>query len=333
MELYLYRTGQVSSPRPYALLYLGLAAAFALWWLAVPKWPRPFVLDVNSLVQNGLMFAQAAAWPLTIAWRWAPPEMAADPQPAAVAVAVALGLGLLWLGVRARMAPGLALGLGWLVVTALPVWATLPYEYLEDGSRLYYLPGIGIALGWAALTQYVAPVGWQRRLGQAGVVVLCAWAVWQSLDFLAVRRAMYVEGTAMLRQAASLAAAAPRDTRLVFLNLAAWKAPAAPAFPLGNTGVTFVPEYVLLVQALHVNGAAATAAESLANGGLPGGWPSHYGPHGRWASAGDIEAASRSAYAVYVARYSPGRIALERLSTPPAFVAERPSRGGSPHVD
>ncbi len=41
----LLRQGEVSRPRPYALLYFGVALAFALWWLAVPKWSRPFTLD------------------------------------------------------------------------------------------------------------------------------------------------------------------------------------------------------------------------------------------------------------------------------------------------
>ena len=54
---------------------------------------------------------------------------------------------------------------------------------------------------------------------------------------------------------------------MLFVNLPAWRAPVEPAFPLGNTGVTFIPEYVLLGQALHVNGVGH--ATTLFACGLP----------------------------------------------------------------
>ncbi len=316
LELWLYRQGQVRAPRPYALLYIALALGFALWWLAVPKWPRAFTLDEVSLVRNGLMFLQALLWPLAIGWRWAPPYLLAHPE-AAVAVASALALPLaFWLYGRWQLRAWLLLALGWLVVTALPVWLTLPFEYLEDGARLYYLPGVGIALGWAALAQRLAPGGWRHRGGQVLLLALYGWAIVQSLDFLAVRRAMYAEGTALLRQAVA-ATYRHADGPVLFVNFPAWKAPAVPAFPLGNTGVTFVPEYVLLGQALHVNGGAPTPVESLATDALPGGWPAHYGPHGAWTGAAELAAASQRAAAIYLTRYTPAGPWLERVDTLP----------------
>jgi hypothetical protein len=329
LELYLARRGEINRFRPYALLYLGLAGLFALWWLAVPKWPREFAVHGESLVQNGLMFAQAALWPLTITWRWAPPELHAQSQAMAVLGAIVL-LGLAsWLGWRARRAPVAALAIGWLVVTAFPVWATLPLEYLEDGSRLYYLPGIGIALAWAAVSQHFARAGWPRCAALTALAALCVWGVWQSLEFLAVRRSMYADGTALLRQAAALTHGVPREGEVVFLNLPAWQAPVVPAFPLGNTGVTFVPEYVLLGQALYVNGAGPAAVESFASADLPDGWPSHYGPHGPWLTGPDLDGATQDASAAYVVRYGTNPLRLERIRAPASSVAERPPRAGA----
>jgi hypothetical protein len=316
LELWLWRQGEVARPRPYALLYLGLAFAFALWWLAVPKWSRAFTIDGVSLVRNGLMFLQALLWPLSIAWRWAPPWLLPHPE-AAVVVTAALALPLAaWLYARGRALGLLALALGWLAVTALPVWATLPWEYVEDGARLYYLPSVGIALAWGGLAGLVAPRGRGRALGLALVGVLCVWAVGHSVAFFGPRRAMYAEGTALLRQAVALASRAPADGRVLFVNVPAWQAPEWPAFPLGNTGVTFVPEYVLLGQALYVNGAGPAAVESLATTELPGGWPAHYGPHGEWADWPAIERAAESATAAYTTRFGPARLALEPLAPP-----------------
>ncbi len=313
LELWLWRQGDVPRPRPYALLYLGLAGAFALWWLAVPKWPRAFTFDGQSLVRNGLMFLQALLWPLAVAWRWAPPWLLARPE-AAVVVTAALALPLAgWLYARGRALGLLALALGWLAITALPVWATLPWQYVEDGARLYYLPSVGIALAWGGLAGLVAARGRGRAVGQALAAGLCLWAVAHSLAFFAPRRAMYAKGTALLREAVALASRAPADGHVLFVNLPAWQAPDWPAFPLGNTGVTFVPEYVLLGQALHVNGAGPAAVESLATDALPGGWPAHYGPHGAWTDLPAVERAAAAATAAYVTRFGPAQLALEPL--------------------
>jgi hypothetical protein len=316
LELWLWRQGDVRRPRPYALFYLGLAGGFALWWLTVPKWSRPFTVDGVSLIRNGLMFLQALLWPLAIAWRWAPPPLLAHPE-AAVAVAAALVLPLgAWLYARGRALGLLALALGWLAVTALPVWATLSWQYVEDGARLYYLPSVGIALAWGGVAGLIAPRAGARAWGGALVAALCLWAVGQSVAFLAPRRAMYVEGTALLRDAVALTSRAPADGRVLFVNLPAWQAPGWPAFPLGNTGVTFVPEYVLLGQALHVNGAGPTPVESLATTALPGGWPAHFGPHGAWADRDEIDRAAAAATAAYAIRFGPERLALEPLLPP-----------------
>jgi hypothetical protein len=94
----------------------------------------------------------------------------------------------------------------------------------------------------------------------------------------------------------------------VFVNLPAWRAPETPALPLGTTGVTYVPEYVHLAQALHVNGAPARPVESVACPDLlPGGWPLHYGPHGRRVARAELADLSAGAWTVYAVQYHPLR--------------------------
>jgi hypothetical protein len=316
LELWLWRQGEVPAWRPYALLYFGLAGAYTLWWAAVPKWPRAYALDGVSLWRNALMFLQAACWPLTLRWQWAPPALLERPE-LAVAGLSALVLPLVtWLSWRAGTLRWLLVAALWLAVTALPVWATLSWEYLEDGARLYYLPGVGIALGWAVLAQSLPAPGWRRRAALALLIMLYAGSVGQSLGFLNLRRAMYEEGTRLLQQAAVASANAPAAATVLYVNLPAWKAPVEPAFPLGNTGVTFVPEYVALGQAMHVNGGGAAALHSLATRDLVGGWPSHYGPHGPWTSRDEVDAAANSASAAYVVRFPPEGADLE--AWPPA---------------
>jgi hypothetical protein len=316
LELWLWRTRAVARPRPYALLYFGLAGAFAIWWLAVPKWSRVWTQDPISLARNALMVLQAMLWPLTMAWRWAPPGLLPHPELALVATAALAAPLAVGLYARARALHVLLLALAWVAAAVLPFCATLSYLYVEDGARLYYLASIGIALGWGGLAHLVAPAGRSRRLGQVALATVCLWAIWHSLDFLAARRAMYAEGSALLRQAAALAAPAPPDARLVFVNMPAWRAPETAAFPLGNTGVTFVPEYVLLGQALHVNGGGVAQLESAATEELPGGWPPHYGPHGAWASLADIEALAATAWGTYLARFGRQPMGLEPLPLP-----------------
>jgi hypothetical protein len=122
---------------------------------------------------------------------------------------------------------------------------------------------------------------------------------------------MYEEGTRLLQAAAAANADAPAAATILYVNLPAWKAPVEPAFPLGNTGVTFVPEYVALGQAMHVNGGGPAALHSLATRDLVGGWPSHYGPHGPWASGDEVVAAAGEANTAYVVRFAPGGAILE----------------------
>ena len=91
--------------------------------------------------------------------------------------------------------------------------------------------------------------------------------------------------------------------------------------------MTFVPEYVALGQAMHVNGGGAAALESLATRELVGGWPSHYGPHGPWASRDEVTDAADRARAAYVVRFRPGGAAL--VSWPPAGAPLAPHRTGT----
>jgi len=52
LEIVLWRQGRLAHPRPWAALYLTLAVAFALWWLAVPKWPRETPLEPLAQARN-----------------------------------------------------------------------------------------------------------------------------------------------------------------------------------------------------------------------------------------------------------------------------------------
>src|SRR4051794_15938840 len=125
VELWLWREGDVPGWRPYALLYFGLAGGYLLWWAAVPKWPRAYTIDGVSLWRNALMFLQAACWPLTLGWRWAPAGLLNHPE-LSVAALSALVLPLVtWLSWRARALRWLVVAALWLAITALPVWATL----------------------------------------------------------------------------------------------------------------------------------------------------------------------------------------------------------------
>lgn len=307
-EWLLWRRGLVRAPRPYALLYGALAAAFTLWWLAVPKWSRPLPADPLAQVPNALYLLQALLWPVALLWRWAPPALLA--HPAAVVAAVGVPLVALggWLYGRAGRGEWSAVAPGWAAITALPVLATLPWEYLRDGPRLYYLPSAGIALGWAALGLLLPRQGARRHLALAALALLYGAALTHSLAFLAERWRFYAEGSALLREAVALVQAAPPGGRVVFVNLPAWRAPETPALPLGTTGVTYVPEYVHLAQALHVNGAPPRPVESVACPDLlPGGWPLHYGPHGRRVARAELANLSPGAWAVYAVQYHPPR--------------------------
>ena len=187
VELWLWREGDVPAWRPYALLYLGLAGGYLLWWATVPKWPRSYSIDGVSLWRNALMFLQAACWPLTLAWRWSPAGLSDHPELAVAALSALLLPLVTWLYWRAKALGWLVVAALWLAITALPVWATLSWEYLEDGARLVRCPAWGGPwLGRAGGD----PTGARsaRRGAQTLLVVAYAWAVGQSLDFLSSPR-------------------------------------------------------------------------------------------------------------------------------------------------
>jgi len=198
--------------------------------------------------------------------------------------------------------------LGWFVIASAPVWAVLPYPYVEDSPRLQYEAAVGAALFWA-IPLDAATRSRQRRLAilaLGAMTVLSSTVV--SLRFIRGRLPLYAQ---IERAVAGLAKARPNasDAALLCINYPCWFARWDNTYPLGREGVVVVPQQV--EDLLWVNtGDPRPVKGAVYLDLLPQRWRYLYACLGPFVDADTIQPWLRQAGGVAVTRYEGEYVAV-----------------------
>lgn len=227
--------------RPFrrALVYLGVAAGFALVWLQLPRQAGYTALSLERPVF--LYFLQGIVFP----WLGRPsgyepgylPEAGWLVLLAGLTIAVLLILG--WYAGRGRQA---LFGLAWATLGVAPGLVGLSYSYVSLASRLFYYAAPGMALLWGCALWPPAVSRWRPAWGVAGPVLL-AFVAAQSIRLVLDFQAMYAVGTSHLAELTAVTAESGAGRRL-FVNFPDRYALRRPPYPLGYWGVTLAPVVV-----------------------------------------------------------------------------------------
>lgn len=298
---------------PFALLGIGYVV---LWWLA----PRLGGIAGDGFDTRVAAFVlQAAAFPLARAVA----GPVADPPPLLLAALLGAAWALaILVVVRSGSRALAALATAWTALALLPVWAGLPWSYVELGPRLVYPAVPGIALLWAVVAG--AFLRHRRRLVRwATAVVVAAVVVVAASDVRAQNRAA-AAGAAHLDEA--IAAGADPARRAVFINFPDRYELRESPYPLGFWGVTLAP---VVVEIADFARAATGHAGTTASWSVPAtghddraAWPYRVDMRGVIVDAGRLLEVTDGAD-VYLSDYLPaGGLRLRRVGGWPVAGAD-----------
>lgn len=224
--------------------HLAIAITFVLLYLRAERMAGIAGWHFETIV--GAYVLQAVALPLArvvaLAGALGPPDgvwWASGTWPLA-------GLALLflatWLGVAVALVQAgwqrvAVLASAWVLLTLLPLWACLAWDYIETGPRLVYTAVPGIAILWACaaslgLRARRRATRWLTGLLTIALLLACVADV-------RLQNRMLLTGTAHLQ--AAVAAQAGPEERLLFINFPDRYRLRSPPFPLGFWGVTLAP--------------------------------------------------------------------------------------------
>ncbi len=317
LELLLSVRGGAFQPARSALRVAPFAVAsllFLLVWRIVPKFARPEVWSPASLAPNARFFLEGTIWPVAAQLNRLGARFGFDPLGALwpAIVATLLALVALYAAGRRPRTPLVALGAAAIVL--FPAWALLTWAYVEDAPRLLYPAAPAIAALWGLLPSLRFPrraATWAWR----GVSLLVLLAVMiQSLNFIAVRRDMWAEGTTLIHGVADVAAARG-DRPLLFLNVPAWFAPKKPEYPVGHVGLTALPGYVGLGRSVYIHRGVQPPLESRGYYPDLNGWKYDFNTHGGPATLDEFAALIRRVDAVYLVEMLPAGAAIREIGS------------------
>jgi hypothetical protein len=314
------------------IVFIALAGVtLVVWRLARGTGITGFGLAPADLRRNAALLAQGLIYPVAPAAEWLQAASRLNSELALWLVALpSLGL-LLWFGWR--QAPGaLTLGIGSVLLFALPPAITMQADWFELAPRFLYMTAAGIALVWTAVCgavlERLARIA-TRLSGTVGArvssVILTALVVTALLApaIIYVRR-----GMALYRMVGDLiweaSQAAVEHRPLLLVNLPARVTPSARTYPVGFEGITPLPKRVSAAQLVYVHTGLADAAQAVAFGISATETPASYTYElfGSEAGYAELAAAVRQVKSVYVSRYGQDRISLEKAGGPIIDVAD-----------
>lgn len=284
--------------------YAAAAALFLLVWTIVPKFDRPEGWSPASLLPNARYFLQGTIWPVAAQLKRLGERFGFDPVGAlwpAIVVTLLVVLALYIVGRRPRTA---LVALGAVAIILFPAWAILNWVYVEDAPRLLYPAAPAIAALWGLLPSLrfrQAAVTWGWRAFSLLILLLVTV---QSLNFIAVRRDMWAEGTVLVHAVADVGAAHP-DRPILFLNVPAWFAPKFPEYPVGHVGLTALPGYVGLGRSVYIQRGVQPPIESRGYYPDVNGWKYDFNTHGGPATLDEFAALVRRVDTVYLVEMLP----------------------------
>jgi hypothetical protein len=295
----------------WPLFHLGLALAYLIIWLNVPRAGGVTGQSLQPIVLGYLL--QAVVFPaarLLSGWL--------SPMPLAVLIgAYAAGVVVLVLG-AAKLDRGAALlSCAWVAAGLLPVWVGLSWDYVQIGERVTYPASLGIASLWAAIITglWAAGRAWRRVIGAA----LLAGVLGASAQHLWPMQQVYQRGAQHLAAAVTELSATPGG-RLLFVNYPDRIEMRPPPYPLGVWSLTLAPVVQNLSDYTRAASGQSASDRSLSAFTIGASdreaWPYRVNMRGENTSPEDLFAAALESDAVYLTDYAPdGSLRLREVGT------------------
>jgi len=327
------------SPRAHwwGLLTVAISAATLVFWrLMRGAGVTLFGLAITDLVQNMSYLAQGVVYPAAPLGQTLASLPTLEPTVALWLIALPVISLLVWVGFR-RQSDACILGIGWILLFALPPTVSMAADWFALAPRFLYMIACGTALLWTIgvihCTEFVESLVRRPAAKYVRAVVLLALLVGLAPAILFVRRGMnlYEMAGEPIWAAVEGALRATDDELgesrrfpLLLVNLPMRITPRERLYPLGFEGVTPLPQRVTAEGLVAVHTGLDYPARAVASGLIAGEEPNTYsrlfwGPDMGWE---DLAETSRWAGTVYVARYSPSTISLVEAGGSPDQVPD-----------
>jgi len=315
------------SPRVHwwgLLPILTFGGTLAFWRLMRGTGVTSFGLTFNDLAKNISYVVQGVTYP-TAPWGQSLTSLSTlEPIRALWVIALPTLALLLWVGLH-RQPDACALGVGLIVLFALPPTVSMAADWFALAPRFLYTTAVGTAILWsvaatAAWEQVGRVTARYRSRTLEGAALIATLAV-LTPAILFVRQGMHLYALAgqsiwaaaqAAQQAAQIAPGDGGGVPLLLVNLPSRITPRQRMYPLGFEGITPLPQRVTADGLVAVHTGLEEPVQAVASGLVAGEEPRTYsrtlwGPELGWEGLADR---SRWAGTVYVARYAPDAIWL-----------------------
>ena len=288
-----------------------LAALYYLWYQSRPhEISNGFGLrSLETIVQNAIYALQGLTFPLQPLGRVLMTTGLSD-QAAVVIIALPTLLALVGLFAHVKRFKHFILGVGWFALCLTPPVLILSHDYFINAPRVLYLASIGAAWLWAAAIERAAsvirPIGLRRGL----TLALALSVLGPSAIFIRQRLDLHTLNAAPLNAALAVAAQAPADAKLLFVNLPAWISPPELWYAIGHEGALFMPGYSTMADFVSTNLNRPSQAVAVEFNSLSTPQPYYYGVYGPALGWEQLTPQVQQADRVYFTRYAPDRIEL-----------------------
>jgi hypothetical protein len=291
--------------------FIVMAVFYYLWYQSRPHEVGNGVglRSLETIVQNAIYALQGLTLPLQPVGRVLMATGLSD-QAAVLIIAVPTLLGLAGLFASARRFKHFVLGVGWFALCLTPPVLILSHDYFINAPRVLYLASIGAAWLWALAIDRAAGVIKPIVLRRGLALALALSVLAPSAIFIRQRLDLHTLNAAPLNATLDVAAQAPADAKLLFVNLPAWISTPELWYPIGHEGALFMPSYSTLADFISTNLNRPSQAVAVEFNSLSTPQPYYYGVYGPALGWDELEPRVRQADRVYFTRYAPDRIEL-----------------------
>ncbi len=288
-----------------------MAVVYYLWYQSRPHdVSNGFGLrSLETISQNAIYVLQGLTFPLQPLGRVL---MVAGVNDQSAVLIIAIPALVLLAGVLAltQRFKQFVFGVGWFVICLTPPVLILSHDYFINAPRVLYLASIGAAWLWALAIDrtvgLIKPIGLRRGL----VIVLALIVLAPSFIFIRQRMDMHNLNAAPLNTALNVAAQAPADAKLLFVNLPAWISTPQLWYPIGHEGALFMPSYSTMADFVSTNLNRPSQAVAVEFNSLSTPQPYYFGVYGPALGWEELEPRVREADQVYFTTYASDKIEL-----------------------
>ncbi len=295
----------------WAAVFGAMAVVYYLWYQSRPHdVSNGFGLrSLETIIQNAIYALQGLTFPLQPLGRVLMTTGVND-QIAVLIIAIPTLLILASVLALTKRFKQFVFGAGWFVVCLTPPVLILSHDYFINAPRVLYLASIGAAWLWALTIDRAAgiikPIELRRGFAVAFALIVLA----PSLLFIRQRMDLHNLNAAPLNAALDVAAQAPPDSKLLYVNLPAWISTPQLWYPIGHEGALFMPSYSTMADFVSTNLNRPSQAVAVEFNSLSTPQPYYYGVYGPALGWDELEPRVREADQVYFTTYSSDKIEL-----------------------